>query len=52
MLINDEDYYNSMINKNNPFGDGNASKRIVETCKGYFSKKLIICPRLYRYIYI
>ena len=29
-----------MINKNNPFGDGNASKRIVETCKGYFSNKI------------
>ena len=39
-LINDEDFYNSMINKNNPFGDGNASKRIVETCKGYFSNKI------------
>ena len=38
-LINDKDFYNSMVNKKNPFGDGNASKRIVETCKKYFFKR-------------
>ena len=39
-LIDNEDLYNSMINKKNPFGDGNASKRIVEISKKYFSKKI------------
>ena len=39
-LINDENLYNSMINKNNPFGDGKSSKRILETCKEYFSSKI------------
>ena len=38
-LINNKHFYDSMVNKKNPFGDGNASKRILETCKEYFSRR-------------
>ena len=32
-LINDKDYYNAMTNIENPYGDGFASKRIVDVLK-------------------
>lgn len=32
-LLNDNDYYSKMSNKDNPYGDGNASKRIVDFIK-------------------
>ena len=38
-LINDQRFYKSMVSKNNPFGDGNASQRIVDVLKDYFSNK-------------
>ena len=38
-LINDKRFYKSMVSKNNPFGDGNASQRIVDVLKDYFSNK-------------
>lgn len=37
-LLDDKEYYNSMISKKNPFGDGDASIRILEKCMNYLSK--------------
>ena len=37
-LINEEKFYNSMINKKNPFGDGNASDRIVTACEKFLDQ--------------
>lgn len=38
-LINDEEEYNKMSNAINPYGDGKASKRIVDTILYYFGEK-------------
>lgn len=32
-LLEDEDYYRSMAQANNPYGDGKACERIVESCE-------------------
>lgn len=37
-LITDEQYYAGMANAVNPYGDGNASKRIVDAILYYFGK--------------
>lgn len=37
-LLNNEDMYKSMVNAKNPFGDGNASKRIVDAILYHFGK--------------
>ena len=37
-ILNNQDIYNSMISAKNPFGDGFASKRIVEAILYYFGK--------------
>ncbi len=37
-LLNDKSLYNSMVEAKNPFGDGFASKRIVEAILYYFGK--------------
>lgn len=37
-LLNDENMYKSMVNAKNPFGDGNASKRIVDAILYHFGK--------------
>ncbi len=37
-LLNNKNIYNSMINAKNPFGDGFASKRIVNAILYYFDK--------------
>ena len=39
-LIEDQGFYKSMVKKKNPFGDGNASKRIVDVFKDYFANKI------------
>ena len=38
-LFNDKSLYNSMSKSVNPFGDGNASNRIVEICKRFLEEK-------------
>jgi UDP-N-acetylglucosamine 2-epimerase (non-hydrolysing) len=35
-LLTDQSYYNAMSHANNPFGDGKASKRIVQVIAHYF----------------
>lgn len=37
-LLNNENTYKSMVNAKNPFGDGNASKRIVDAILYHFGK--------------
>ena len=37
-LLNNKDTYNLMVNAKNPFGDGFASKRIVDAILYYFNK--------------
>ncbi|MBS5794156.1 MAG: UDP-N-acetylglucosamine 2-epimerase (non-hydrolyzing) [Clostridiales bacterium] len=37
-LLNNQDIYKSMVNAKNPFGDGIASKRIVNTILYHFNK--------------
>lgn len=39
LLINNEDYYNKMSRAINPYGDGVASKRIVDSIMNYFGKQ-------------
>ncbi|GKV58035.1 hypothetical protein NCCP2222_39820 [Sporosarcina sp. NCCP-2222] len=36
-LLSDEEEYAKMAKASNPYGDGQASKRIVEALKGYLS---------------
>ena len=36
-LLLDKDYYDSMSNSKNPYGDGTASEKIVETIKQYIN---------------
>ncbi len=36
-LLSNKDSYNAMVNAKNPFGDGNASKRIVEAILYHFN---------------
>lgn len=38
-LLNDENQYNKMANAVNPYGDGNASQRIVESMLYYFGER-------------
>lgn len=38
LLIEDEDEYNTMARAINPYGDGNASKRIVQAILNYFEE--------------
>lgn len=38
-LIDDKDQYNKMANAVNPYGDGNASQRIVESLLYYFGER-------------
>ena len=35
-LLDDQKIYNTMRSKNNPYGDGKASRRIINTIKKYF----------------
>lgn len=35
-LLSDSNYYQSMIKMQNPYGDGNAAKRIIEIVEKYF----------------
>jgi UDP-N-acetylglucosamine 2-epimerase (non-hydrolysing) len=37
VLINNEKIYKKMSNAINPYGDGNASKKIVEAIKEYYN---------------
>ena len=39
LLLNDSDFYNSMSNVTNPYGDGKASERILEKSIDYLKKK-------------
>lgn len=39
LLINNEEYYNKMSRAINPYGDGMASKRIVDFIMNYFGKQ-------------
>ena len=39
LLINNEEYYNKMSRAINPYGDGMASKRIVDFILNYFGKQ-------------
>lgn len=36
-LLNDKNVYDSMSKASNPYGDGNASKRIVDSIIQYYS---------------
>lgn len=45
-IIKDKSLYNKIANSKNPFGDGNASKRIVKAIKYYF-KLSEQCPKDY-----
>ncbi|MDF2521601.1 MAG: hypothetical protein K0R84_2229, partial [Clostridia bacterium] len=38
-LLDDKDQYNNMANAVNPYGDGNASQRIVESLLYYFGER-------------
>lgn len=38
-LLNDEEVYKAMSHASNPYGDGNAAKRIVRTIKEYFESE-------------
>jgi UDP-N-acetylglucosamine 2-epimerase (non-hydrolysing) len=35
-ILNDADYYRSMIADGNPYGDGHASARIIQAIRHYF----------------
>lgn len=43
-LLDDADYYQSMVQGSNPFGDGNASSAIVKYCEALFSKSTFNNP--------
>jgi UDP-N-acetylglucosamine 2-epimerase (non-hydrolysing) len=36
-LLSDKDYYNTVSNKTNPYGDGKAAEKIEEFVRKYFS---------------
>jgi len=44
-LLEDEAYYQQMATAINPFGDGQASTRIVKIIQEYLPKMLLECPR-------
>jgi UDP-N-acetylglucosamine 2-epimerase (non-hydrolysing) len=39
-ILENQSQYNAMASVANPFGDGQASKRILETIQNYFTKKV------------
>lgn len=43
-LLEDKNAYNEMANAKNPYGDGHASDRIMDTIYYYFNKKDINKP--------
>jgi UDP-N-acetylglucosamine 2-epimerase (non-hydrolysing) len=39
-LLTDSTLYKSMVSGNNPYGDGNASRKIVEILENYFTQAI------------
>jgi UDP-N-acetylglucosamine 2-epimerase (non-hydrolysing) len=44
ILLNDEHVYHTMTNGENPYGDGKAAQRIVQTLMRWAAGKKILCP--------